>query len=125
MVNLPWQRDNLIYYLEILSDKAKQQQRWVEHIYPPGVVYDHLDYCIHFLYDDTALADDPEVTLGDILVNQDEANQVRSLIGTFEIVFDKLGMTKTDEEYINSPEWQGVVEAASRLLKFIKENNSS
>ncbi len=125
MLKHPWRRNHLINYLETLSDKEKQTRRWVQHIYPPAIPYDDLDYTIHFLYDDTWLADDPVATIGYLLLNHREANLVKKLIEAFEVVFAKYGMHKTDEEYINCPEWQAVIDEAKKLLDLIKQNDSN
>ena len=121
MVNLPWRRKELLYYLDILANPQKQKQIWIDHIFPEGTVYGCLDFAIHFLFDDTALTDDPEVTIGDILENMDEVNAIRGVTDAFKIVFAEHGMQKSDEEYLASVEWQEVIKAAKIAFeKFIK-----
>ena len=121
MVNLPWKRTELLYYLDILASVEKQKRIWIDHIFPEGVVYDCLDFAIHFLFDDTALADDPEVTIGDILVNMDEANAIREVIDAFKVVFAQHGTQKTDQEYLSSVEWHEVVRAAKAAFQILSK----
>ncbi len=121
MVQYPWRRTELLYYLDILASPEKQRQIWLEHIFPPGIVYSELDYAIHFLFDDTALADDPEVTVGDILLNQDEVAAIKAVTSAIDAVLNQLGIDKTQEKYLTSPEWYPVIEAAKAALAVFPE----
>jgi hypothetical protein len=121
MIQLPHKREELIYYLTALSDPVYQRQAWVNHEFPTGVVYDCFDYAVHFLFDDTALADAPEKTIGWILEDEQEMQAVSKVIHAIDEVLNKLGTELTDEQYINSPEWQQVIEAAKSALPILKK----
>lgn len=110
-LRFPSMREELIDYLRGLSDRRYQYCAWVEHKCPSGG-FDELDYAIHFLYDDTKLASDPGATVGSILKNLEEVHCIENLIAELGLIFGKYGLELTDGEYIEKPEWQGVLKAA-------------
>lgn len=110
-LKFPSMREELIDYLRGLADKRYQYCAWVEHKCPSGG-FDELDYAIHFLYDDTRLASDPEATVGLILKNIEEVRCIQNLIAELNSIFDKYGLGLADGEYIEKSEWQGVIQAA-------------
>ncbi|WP_018236021.1 hypothetical protein [Ensifer sp. BR816] len=84
--------------------------------------YDELDYTIHFLYDDTELASDPESTIGVFLYDHREAEGIRSIIAAIDRVFEKYGLELSDAEYLSKLEWMQVVAAASKALPVFVAN---
>jgi aminoglycoside phosphotransferase (APT) family kinase protein len=76
MVQYPWMREQLFDTLRTLAHVDYQRRAWVKHQYPPGVQFDNFDLAVHFLFDDTALFDAPEKTIGWIL---EDAYEVRTI----------------------------------------------
>lgn len=117
MVIYPQMRDELLETLRSLADREYQQKAWVEHNYPPGILYDSFDEAVHFLYDDTVLAENPYAAIGVIIEDKKEARLIEVVCTAIEQVFEALGKDVSEEKYINSSEWEGVVEAASLALQ--------
>ncbi|QBH98653.1 hypothetical protein EKN56_03230 [Limnobaculum zhutongyuii] len=111
-------REELIDYIHGLSDEKYQYQAWVEGIHPCGG-YDALDYAVHFLYDDTDLADDHESMNGWVLVGKNESNVIAKVVSSLNVVFDKYGIELSDKEYIVKEEWIGVIKAAKEAEKIL------
>jgi hypothetical protein len=88
--------------------------------YPDGVVYGCLDYAIHFLFDDTSLADEPEKLIGYILANQKEVELIRGVTAALDKLLFELGTDKSDTEYLSSPLWNEVVKASKKAYEGIK-----
>ena len=119
----PEMRNQLITNLESLSDWEYQKNCWVLKECPEGVENDDFDLSVHFLFDDTELASDPESTIGFFLKDKIEAQAVKSVCDELDKIFDKYGLDKTDEEYINLVEWGKIIESASKALKIIQAEN--
>ncbi|MBK5073798.1 hypothetical protein I2492_13365 [Budviciaceae bacterium CWB-B4] len=111
-------REELIDYIRGLSDEKYQYQAWIEGVRPGGG-YDELDYTVHFLYDDTDLADDPESMIGWILVGKSESDAVAKVISSLDIIFDKYGTELSDKEYLAKEEWRDVIKAAKEAEKIL------
>ena len=122
MIKYPLLRQQLFHTIGALADREYQRKAWVEKDFPPPIKYDCFDYAVHFLYDDTTLADSTEDALGSILASHDEVKAMRRLIAALEKVFAQTGTDATDEEYINSSEWDDVVEAAQAALRILNRN---
>ena len=119
----PEMRNQLISILQSLSNWEYQKKCWVLNEYPKGVEYDDFDLSVHFLFDDTELASDPEKNIGYILKDKIEAQTVKAVCDELDKIFSKYGLDKTDEEYINLVEWEKVIESASKALKIIQVEN--
>lgn len=100
----PEMRTELIAHLEDLSDR-----RTIETKGPTGSL---LDYAVHFLFDDTVLAEDPTRAIGWFLFDEHEASIVHAVTQALNRVFDIYGTEMSDREYANCPEWDGVTEAS-------------
>lgn len=101
----PELRTELIAHLEDLSDRRK-----IESEGPTG---SWLDYAVHFLFDDTVLAEDPTRAIGWFLFDEHEASVVHAVTQALNRVFDVHGTEMSDREYANCPEWGEVVEASN------------
>ena len=110
-LKLPWMRNELIHYLHNLADEVYQYQAWVEDSRPEGG-HDELDYIIHFLYDDTDLANNPSSLIGWILKGEKEVNVIVDLINSLNYLFEKYGTELTDKEYLEKAEWKNIIQAA-------------
>lgn len=120
-VKYPEMREELIDYIHGLGDEKYQYQAWVEDNRPSGG-HDELDYAIHFLYDDTDLADDPESMIGWVLTGKDESDVIASLVSALNAVFDKYGTELADKEYIAKKEWVSVIDAAKKAEKILSNS---
>ena len=83
------------------------------------------DFIIDFFFDDTNLAESPELYVGVSLVNQDEAVAVRRMADTLDKLLTACeGLGLTDAEYLKRPEWPAVHEAAKDLHALIVANDA-
>jgi len=117
----PRMRDELLDYLDGLSDLDYQQKVWVRREAHPGVKHDELDYAIHFLFDDTGLARAPQASIGAFLFDEAEARAVQDVTRALDAVLDQYGTALTDAAYLAKPEWQHVVDAAQSALQALKQ----
>ena len=113
-LKFPSMREELIAYLSGLSDLEYQYQAWVERS-SPGLDYDELNYTIHFLYDDTGLAENASNWLRDEI----EARSVENVVSALDLVFDKYGTELSDKEYLEKKEWLWVVNASKDALSIL------
>ena len=117
MVKYPKMREELLETLRSLADRDYQDQVWVKRDYPLGIKYDSFDEAVHFLYDDTVLAENPDSAIGVIIEDEKEARLMEAVCQAIDLVFEALGTEASDEEYIKCYEWTSVVEAALRALQ--------
>jgi type III restriction enzyme len=110
-------REELLETLRSLADREYQHKVWLERDYPPEIKYDCFDEVVHFLYDDTVLAENPDAAIGVIIEDEKEAGLISVVCQAIDLVFEALGTGVSDEEYIKSSEWTSVVEVASRALQ--------
>jgi len=106
-------RNELLEYIDSLSDINHQRECWVKQICAPPVVEDFFDLSVHFFYDDTDLNENPQSWIGWILYDELEVEEIRKITRSIDKVFEIYGKELSDEEYINTPEWQSVLEAAT------------
>lgn len=111
-------RSELIDLLHALSDSDYQRNCWVLGDCPPGVI-DNFDLAVQFLFDDTQLAQKPELWVGEILKSNIEADAMRNLGDAINGILNVYGTDKSDAEYINTREWSDVIKLASEALKII------
>ncbi|MBP1859086.1 SCO4402 family protein [Rhizobium herbae] len=113
-------RERLIAHLRELSDLEYQKRYWKVIDEETGN-YDEFDYSVHFLYDDTDLAYDPDSYIGCTLYSQEEAECVRKLATALDIVFEVNGLELDDHEYLSTKEWPLVLRAAAEALSVIEK----
>lgn len=121
MVQYPSMRKMLIDYLGNLSDREYQRRVWVNHESSKPGYCDSFGELVHFFYDDTVLAKDPYKGITYYLEDEKEAEAVRKVIATLDMIFAKYGTHKTDEQYITYPEWLDVIEAAQNARAVVTE----
>ncbi len=119
-LEFPSMRNELIDYLRGLSDRNHQHRVWVDEPHHENIDHENLDYAIHFLYDDTELAENPHETIGFILRDAKEAELVKSLVASLDRIFSKYGLDLDDSDYIKLPEWDDVIECAKTTLQVIQ-----
>ncbi len=120
-IRYPWMRAQFIDFVQGLADFSYQREHWQE-FHDTEKEYDELDFTVHFFYDDTKLASDPESVIGSCLYDCEEAELVRSIVSALDIVFDKYELELKDKEYLEKPEWQAVVQAAIKALPVLEAN---
>jgi hypothetical protein len=111
-IKFPEMRTELMSHLRALSDPDYQRMAWIDHRYPSGIKFDEFDYVIHFFYDDTDLASDPDSLIGEILENKEEASSIKQLVRELDALFDRYGLDLRDGEYMDKPEWMSIVARA-------------
>lgn len=121
MVKYPDMRRMLIENIHILSDRQHQQRVWVQFDIDPNIV-DNFDEVVHFFFDDTTLAEEPDALVGIILKNAEEAQVVKKVTKAIDHLLDTLGKKCPDEEYVSSPEWDAVVQAAREAKAIITDD---
>ena len=103
-LRFPWMRDELLGYLNQLANPR---------LVPPGESNPvPLDYAVHFLFDDTVLADDPRMAIGDFIATNEEAEAVGRVVSILDHVLSVHGTHHPDEYYLQQPEWGAVLSAA-------------
>ncbi|MGC4760883.1 SCO4402 family protein [Micromonospora trifolii] len=118
-VRFPDLRNEIVRAVKALADPAYQWSAWVRRELPPGR-YDEFTHRIHILYDDTAVLEDPNAAIGIYLRSQEEADAMRNLAQTLDVLFDECGMELPDEAYLRAPGWPAVVQAANRALSTLE-----
>jgi len=110
-------RDALIDRLRDLADRNYQIQAWGNRRFPPGIEYDDAIEAIHFFYDDTRIADETDAMVGTLLKDQAEAEAIKRLISAFDVALNTFFIESVHpREYIDSPEWKDVIQAAIQAL---------
>lgn len=117
-LKFPSMREELISYLSGLSDLDYQYRAWVERS-SPGLDYDELNYTVHFLYDDTGLAENASDWIGLVLKDEKEARSVANVVSALDVIFDKYGTELSDKEYLEKKEWSWVVDASKSALSIL------
>jgi len=108
-IEFPEMRAELIEHIQSLSDTEYQHMGWINNRYPPGIEYDEFKSVIHFLYDDTVLAENVEADIGVILKSKEESDAVKALIREIDVLIDLYGVNRKDGEYMSKPEWENIV----------------
>ena len=75
---------------------------------------------IHFFFDDSNLADDASKEVGFILLDEAEVRAVSEVTSALDSLLKVHGVRLTDAQYIESPEWQGVVELANHAASIVR-----
>jgi hypothetical protein len=113
-------RHTLACYLYELASPAVQQQRWIEGKEAGPGLMSGLDFVVHFLFDDTELAENPEGTIGDILLDDLEVAAIRNVSRTLDQAMKDVGRDKADLDYISSRSWSPVVLAAQKAYRLLR-----
>lgn len=113
----PAMRSNLQGFSESLADESYQKKVWIEHQLPS--TRDTFTDVIHFIYDDTTLAGDPQKCVGLFLWDASEVAAVRTLTSAIDALFAELGTDRPDEDYLQAPGWPRVVDSAKKLVALL------
>lgn len=120
-IRFPDMRANLHGFSESLSDEAYQKRVWIEH--QPSATCDSFTDVVHFLHNDTTLAEYPDQWVGLILRNASEVDAVKTLASAIDALFAKMGTEEPDEAYIRSADWPQVVTLARRLVAELERSD--
>jgi len=115
----PNMRAELVEYIDALVDNSSQKESQKK---TGGSIYGDMDHVVHFLYDDTCLAENPSKALGWFIKNEEEIEAINKLIASFELVFEKYGTKSEDEAYLKTKEWNCVVENAKKFKDILDKN---
>lgn len=114
-IDFPEMREELIECIKGLSDLEYQKKYWGKiHTTNPNV-YDDFNQTIHFLYDDSNIAEDPDSWIGLILISQEESSLIKTLNTHIECLFKSYGTKLSDEDYMNKPEWKNIISTSLKL----------
>jgi hypothetical protein len=78
------------------------------------------DFVIHFFFDDTELGENPEHTLGGILIDGHEVTAIRNIVDALDRVLHEVGLDRADADYVSSPRWQMVIETATAAYRLMR-----
>ena len=109
-------RDDLRGTVEALTDVKAQDEVWRK-----GDRFYTFDACVHFLFDDSHLSDEPMAELAYTLMDETEVALVSDLCARLDAMFNDLGTKLPDSGYLDSAYWPGIVESASRLKSYMAE----
>lgn len=109
----PNMRAELMSYLEDLADVDGRQQGW-------QTDGEEFDGAVHFIYDDTPLADHPERAVGFFLNNEVEVAAVRRLVEALEVLFEQHGTQRGNAQVGPHAEWAAVKTTARDLLELLR-----
>src|SRR5262245_8501207 len=118
MVLLEQKRSELFHYLQALASPDYQQRVWIGGDYLPEIGHDGFGYVLTFFFEDTFLAEDPVKNLGTILEHDDEVPVIQQVADALNYLLTEMGDDCTDEEYVNHPAWEHVVNAAAGAVGF-------
>ncbi|MEU3598320.1 hypothetical protein ABZ714_06215 [Streptomyces sp. NPDC006798] len=118
-VEFPSLRLQVLDGLEALADVNYQRRVWVDRNLNPGELLYDLTMAVNAL-DDVRALDHPEEEVGSIFRTEKEATAMLRVSAILVPLIEKLGESP-DVTYINSPEWPGVVEAATAALLALNE----
>nr|WP_143761328.1 hypothetical protein [Sphingobium chlorophenolicum] len=107
----------MIEIMKELSDVDRQRRLWISHKDRP--LSSGFDEVVHFLFDDTDLAENSNLEIGRILLNAAEAVMIKEICDLITEMIDRIG-DQISMVYINDEKWNDIV-IASR--KFLKEMN--
>ena len=113
----PEMRRDLAAYTDSLRDDEYQRRVWLRR--EMGPQQDSFGDVVHFFYDDTKLADDPEACVGVFLHDGAEADAVKNLTCAIDAVFDEVGADADDDAYLRAREWPQVVQMAHQLANVL------
>jgi hypothetical protein len=119
-VRFPGYRHEMLWYLHDLASPSVQRDKWILGKPKPSdrEMYG-LSFVIHFFFDDTELGTHPEKTLGYILLDDLEVSAIRRVVTAFDRVSKEMGDGKPDSEYLASPRWPKVIEAARSAYRLL------
>ncbi|MEU7180408.1 SCO4402 family protein [Streptomyces celluloflavus] len=114
-VQFPDMRERVASAVRHLADPQYQQRVWIRREYPHSEYYDDFTLTFNTL-DDTAVLVDPHAAIGITLSSVTEADAMQQLAERLDEILDAVGGTSPDSDFLASPLWSGVVDAARNAL---------
>ncbi|WP_375333418.1 SCO4402 family protein [Candidatus Tisiphia endosymbiont of Xenochironomus xenolabis] len=109
---------------ECLADYEWQMQEWVEKRTPNQYWYGLLYYVLDSLYNMCDLDEYKESNIGDMLYDEDEAQQIHRFCKWFSDLLDfEIGERKPNTDYLNHPEWSKVYTGAKEMYELMDRND--
>ena len=123
-LSLPFMRSDIEWAVECLSNPEYQRRHWLGGEPEEGVSVDTFDESFHTLFDDRpGLAEDPHSTVGDYLIDDQEAEAMSALIAPLDKLLNKFGPLMTPQQAMSDPLWPLVVEKAQELHHLFRQAN--
>jgi hypothetical protein len=120
----PHSRGDVESAVEGLADINLQKRAWIERRPRPSGECPRFVDAIHWLFDDSGLADGPYTCIGYILYDDQEAESLVGLMKQLVDLLNKYGKSKPFTIYFNTPEWPAIVATANDCLRLLTLNNS-
>lgn len=114
-IDFPEMREELIEYIKELSDLEYQKRYWGKVNPTSPNFYNDFNQTIHFLYDDSNIAEDPDSWIGLVLISQEESSLIKTLHNRIECLFKSYGTKLSDEDYMNTLEWKNIISISLKL----------
>lgn len=123
-VTLPSMRVRLVDHLMELASSPDHEDEWVRSSPSGKRASPLLGELIHFLFDDTPLAENAAAQVGVILASDEEARAVQALADAIDGMLDRYESAPRLPlgEYYFKPEWAGLVDRAQRALEAMKQH---
>jgi hypothetical protein len=122
-LRFPALRPNITVALMSLADTELQRRVWLGRGLPELGKCASFGDVVHNIYDDTAVGDNLERSIGEVLYDQAEADSLRQITSRIDLMFDKYGGRLPDKDYLNKSEWPEIVDASSNCLALFEEND--
>ncbi|MCC8484215.1 MAG: hypothetical protein LN561_06755 [Rickettsia endosymbiont of Labidopullus appendiculatus] len=110
---------------EDLADYDRQMKEWVDEQYPHPYSDSLTYYVINTLYDSCDLDKYKESNIGEILYDEDEAQQIYKFCKWFGDLIDSISLhtDETNSDYLNHPEWSKVYIGAKEMYELMDRND--
>jgi len=119
-IDNPQDRQKLIDIFWLLSSIDRQKEIW--DIDKSSMSNDlSFENVIQFLLEDTALSNNPNSHIGDILKFEYEAELVYQTARLIQSLFDKIGKDKMASVYTSHRDWRAIVESSKDLYQTFQE----
>ncbi|MCC8399134.1 MAG: hypothetical protein LN563_00900 [Rickettsia endosymbiont of Platyusa sonomae] len=121
----PQMRINIKGSFARLADYDKQMKEWVDEQYPHPYSDSLTYYVINTLYDSCDLDKYKESNIGEILYDEDEAQQIYKFCKWFGDLIDSISLhtNETNSDYLNHPEWFKVYIGAKAIYELMDRND--
>ncbi|MCC8399182.1 MAG: hypothetical protein LN563_01160 [Rickettsia endosymbiont of Platyusa sonomae] len=124
----PQMRINIKGSFECLADYDRQMKKLAESSNPDPYQNNILSYVIHTLYDTFDLDKYRENNIGEILYDENEAQQIYKFCKWFGDLIDSIEIYSTsnpvaDTDYLNHPEWSKVYTGAKEMYELMDRND--
>lgn len=117
-VRYPEMREELIHELSSIVTSIRESDEICDEI---AVDF---DYLVHFLFDDTKLAEDSSLLIGWILRDTDEAMAITLVVSSMNDFFSVKGVSSDIPEYFSGTHWLELIEKIKFCLSVLQRERS-